>query len=156
MTNRRTGVLVAVVALLVSLPPGALAVQDISVVTNGSLSFGNIVVSGSPGTVAISPTGMRSVSGGVLLGTSAGASPGSLTVLGEPLTSYDIMLPGAALLTGPDDDMIFDNFTSSLGGSGTLNAGGSQTVNFGATLHLKANQGNGAYAGTFSVTVTYE
>jgi hypothetical protein len=156
MTNRRAGVLVAMVAVLVTLAPVALAIQDISVATNGSLSFGNIVVSGSPGTVAISPSGVRNVSGGVLLGTSAGASPGSLTVLGEPLTSYSIMLPGSAVLTGPDDDMVFDNFTSSLGGSGTLNAGGSQAVNFGATLHLKANQGNGAYAGTFSVTVTYE
>lgn len=157
MILQRTGMVIVLVLVTGALVRVAYAqIAAIAIVQTGSLSFGSIVVGGMAGTVAVSPTGVRVAGGGVLLGNSGGAAPASFTVSGEPNTNYSIVLPASAALSGPDQDMTFDDFTTSPDGSGNLGPGGSQTVSVGATLHVNANQGHGAYAGSLSVTVTYE
>ncbi len=50
--------------------------------------------------------------------------------------------------------MTIDTFNHDAGATPTL-AGGSDTFNVGATLHVGATQAAGTYSGTFSVTVNY-
>jgi hypothetical protein len=158
---RRWQIAVRIVAVVVG-AVGALfarsawATLGIFIVQDASLRFGSIVIGAMAGTVTISPAGMRTSTGGALLGQTGGSSAASFTVSGEPNTSYSIALPNSALLSGPDQDMTFDTFTISTAGNGLLGPGGSQVFSVGATLHVNANQAHGAYAGSLPVTVTYE
>jgi hypothetical protein len=157
MTWQRAAACGVMVGLAVGLATAASADPQALVISQtGSLKFGSIVVSAVPGTVSVAPTGERLASGGVLLGNSGGSSPASFSVSGEPNTSYQIVLPASALLTGPDQNMTFDSFTTSTAGTGSLNAGGAQVISVGATLHVNANQGRGSYAGLLPVTVSYD
>jgi hypothetical protein len=158
MTWQRAAACGVMVGLAVGLAASASAdPQALFISQTGSLKFGSIVVGAVPGTVSVAPTGERSASGGVLLGNSGGSSPASFSVSGEPNTAYQIVLPSSAQpMTGPDQNMTFDSFTTSTAGPGSLNAGGTQIISVGATLHVNANQGRGSYAGLLPVTVSYD
>lgn len=140
-------------AALIAREAGALA--DIGLATNGGLGFGQIIVTGTSGTVTVTTTGSRSASGGVALGNGFGVSPATFTVTGEADTAYGITLPSSVTLTGGQGSMVMDTFTSSPSGSGNLGPGRSQAVSVGATLHVGASQPPGSYSGTYAVTVAY-
>jgi hypothetical protein len=50
--------------------------------------------------------------------------------------------------------MTVDNFTSSPSATGTLSAGGTETLNVGATLNVAAAQASGLYTNATGVPVT--
>lgn len=136
----------------------ATVVTAISLTKTADMNFADVVTGATSGTVVLtasaSPT--RSVTGGTLLGNSAGISSATFTVAGDPSATYSITLPASAItLTAGANTMTVDTFTSSPSATGTLSAGGSQTLYTGATLNVGATQANGAYTGTFSVTVAY-
>lgn len=124
----------------------------ISVSESSALSFGSVIRSASAGTVVINTSGTRSVTGGVTaLGGTVSAA--SFAVSGEGSAAYTISFTDGTL-TGPGTSMAVSTFTND--GSGSLSGGGSETVNVGATLSVGANQTEGAYTGTYTVTVNYQ
>jgi hypothetical protein len=133
----------------------ASAEAPIAIVTTGTLGFGQVISGSSAGTVTVTPQGARSADGGTVLGSGLTASAASFTITGEPSTAFGLVLPGSVSLTSGSSSMTVDAFTSTPGGSGTLDGAGSQQVNVGARLHLSPSQPFGSYEGTFNVTVAY-
>lgn len=129
--------------------------------TTRMLDFGDIVAGESNGsTITLSASGARSVtSGSASLGN--GGSAGEFAVSGEPGSTFAIVLPQSALLTedsgGPSPaTMTLIEFTHSLSSPATLSAAGEQSFTVGATLQVAAGQPLGRYAGSYSVTVSYQ
>ncbi|MCJ7603738.1 MAG: DUF4402 domain-containing protein [Desulfobulbaceae bacterium] len=121
-----------------------------------ALAFGKFVA-GSAGAVTVSAGGVRSAGGGVVLVPSGGGSVAQFSVSGDPNVIYDITLPadGIVSLTSGANSMALNTFTSSPNLTGTLSAGGTQSLSVGATLSVGGNQASGSYSGSFDVTVDY-
>ena len=126
----------------------------------GDMDFGS--VSGDSD-VANSSTVVLSTAGAVTASVNAavvpltGAQAATFDVTGAANALYDIVLPSAAVtISNGTDNMTVDTFVGSLGASGTLSAGGTESFNVGATLNIAGNQPTGTYTGTYTVTVTYQ
>jgi len=121
------------------------------------LSFGDVSPGISPGSVTVDLSGFRTSIGGVTLGMSKPTSPAIFQITGTPSRSYSISSPVALYLTdGAGNYMLVNDFTSNPTGSGgLLDAGGSQTLTVGGTLHVGANQPGGAYFGVLAMTIVY-
>jgi hypothetical protein len=119
-----------------------------------TLEFGSVQASASLGTVAISAAGARSVTGGV---TEFGGTlqAASFNVTGEGTSTYSISVADGTLTGSGGADMAVSSFTNDAGATPAL-TGGTDTFNLGGTLSVAANQGDGAYSGTFVVTVDYQ
>jgi len=132
---------------------------SIEVVTD--LNFGNVIASGSSGTVIVTPTGARSRTGGVsfipsMPGT---VSAAQFTINGMPNATYSISIPNVnnVRITNLDNEYMDIRQLSINIGSQTpkLDLDGTQTLYIGATLRVNANQSPGLYTGTTVVTVAY-
>ena len=118
------------------------------------LNFGQVVATGSSGTVTISAGGSLSVTGGAFLGHSTSISAAAFAVSGQTGASYSISTDSSITIDdGSSDSMTVDSFSPSKS-SGTLE-GGVDTFSVGATLNVAANQPVGSYTGSFNVTVAY-
>jgi spore coat protein U-like protein len=133
----------------------ATIVTAISLSKTSDLNFGNVVASGSTGTVVLTAGGARSVTGGASLGNTGSTAAASFTVSGQASATYSITLPSSTTITSGGNSMTVNTFSSSPSGTGALSGGGSQTLNVGATLQVGASQATGSYTGTFDVTVAY-
>jgi hypothetical protein len=132
------------------------ATEAISIRNIQSLSFGSFVA-GSGGSVTVSANGNRTGSGVVLVPSSQSRSA-QFTVSGESGNTYTIQLPGNDFvsLTGPGNDMVVNNFTSTPSGAGgNIPQNGSQVLFVGGVLNVASDQVSGQYSGNFSVTVNY-
>lgn len=130
---------------------------SIAKASGGDLDFGDVLASGTAGTVTVSTAGARTAGGGATLGNADGARQATFTVTGDSGATYAITLPASTTLqVGADTtkQMTVDQFASDPSGTGTLTAG-TQTLNVGARLNVGINQAAGAYTGTFTVTVAY-
>ena len=135
---------------------GARMASSISIQEAADLIFGEVLPGPTPGTVVMSPDGVRSATGGASLGLPGSAGPARFTVDGEAGQAYSILLPETLdLLSGPNR-MVLDAWTSDPGGFGLLNGSGQQTLAVGATLNVAAHQPGGTYTRVFHVTVAYE
>lgn len=144
----------ALLALAASFP--ARAVLPLGVTSNAPLAFGSFA-SGSGGAVTISPGGVRSASGSVVLVPRGAGSAAQLTVSGEPNAFYSLQLPsnGTVILSEPGgQSMAVSNFVGTPT-TGQLGAGGSQLVMIGATLNVGADQAPSNYSGSFQVFLNY-
>jgi uncharacterized protein DUF4402 len=141
----------AALFLVLGLPSAALAQVPISIVTTGTLGFGQVISGLSAGAVTVTPAGGRAASGGTVLGSSTAVSAASFTITGQPSTAYGLVLPGSVTLTSGGRSMTVDEFTSSPAGTGVLDGAGSQQVSLGARLQVSASQQTGSYEGTFNV-----
>ena len=121
------------------------------------LSFGDISPGVLPGKVTVDLSGFRTSVGGVTLGLSTPTSPAIFQISGTPSRVYTVTTPGSLYLEdGAGHYMLVNNFTSNPSGSaGLLDAGGSQTLTVGGTLHVDANQPGGDYVGVLAMTVVY-
>lgn len=96
-------------------------------------------------------------------GAAENAENASFTVAGEPSTAYTITLPadGAVKMVtagggAANKEINVTSFASSPSGTGTIGAGGTQTLFVGATRDaLLAGQTTGSYSGAFTVAVVY-
>ena len=135
----------------------ATIITPITLTKVNNMNFGNILVSGTLGTVVLTPASARSLTGGVSLASTGTVTAASFTVGGDGSNTYAITLPsGATTLTSGANTMTCDTWTSIPSSTGVLSSG-SQTLNVGATLHVAANQATGTYvSGTaFTVSVDY-
>jgi hypothetical protein len=140
----------------------ATVITPIAVTSTGSLAFGKIAASASPGSITISTNGTRSATGGA---TGSGtASAVTFDVTGEATTTYtiDTSATTANLTSGSDtmalalvSDFTGAGATAGAQSNGTLDGTGKQTLHVGGTLTVAANQPAGAYTGTVSVAVAY-
>lgn len=139
----------------------ALVVTPIEITKSADMNFGNVAVSGTAGTVVLTPGGVRSTTLGVVLPATAGTvSAASFDIEGQANYTYSITLPSIPTTItrqSGTETMTVNTFTSSPTPTGTLSALGAQTLNVGATLNVGINQAAGTYvSGTpFTVTVNY-
>jgi hypothetical protein len=169
--------LIAVAAAAIGASGGALAadgtasatgtvVQPIAITPSTNLSFGSFAA-GSSGTVSVSTSGQRAVTGGVVVVGAASASAARFNITGAPSTTYSITHAGTAVLTNTTgtgnetmalskfSDLTAANTTSGNVSAGTLDGTGAQSLYVGGQLTVAANQVPGVYTGTVIATVEY-
>ena len=133
-------------------------IAPITITKTIDMNFGNIAVGNTLGTVKLTPAGVRTSTGGVVLPSLTGTvNAASFNVTGQSGTTYSITLPsGSITLKSGSNTITCDTWSSSPTPNGML-TGGAQTLTVGATLNLTANQSNGSYVSTtpFAVTVNY-
>jgi hypothetical protein len=133
----------------------ATVIAPIAIVGTVDLQFGKFAASGTTGTVVMTPAGVRTATGGVVLSAVAPGAAASYNVTGDTTASYTITLPASAVtITSGANNMTVASFTSTPATTGTLTAG-AQTLTVGGTLSVGASQATGAYTGTYTVTVQY-
>lgn len=132
----------------------ATVITPIAISNTADLAFGNFAAS-TGGTVVIDAAGSRTKTGAVVLSAANAGAAASFDVTGQADATYAISLPSSATITSGANNMTVDTFTSSPSATGTLSAGGAQTVSVGATLTVASAQATGDYTGTFSVSVEY-
>jgi hypothetical protein len=137
----------------------ATIITPITIVKNVDMNFGNVAVSATiAGTAVLAPAGTRTTggAGGVTLpATNGTVAAASFTVSGQGSYTYAITLPASCTITDAGSHtMTVNAFTSSPATTGTLSAGGSQTLTVGATLNIAAAQAAGSYTNAAGVPVT--
>lgn len=147
---------IATLALLAAGARDALA-QRLDLSSVRALDFGRFIA-GSGGTVVITPAGLRSRSGAVVLLNSPGTGQAVLNVSrgSGNKAVVDISLPsnGSTRLTSGANTMAVGSFVSSP--AFTMSIATPATLSIGATLTVAPNQPPGVYSGTFPVTVNYQ
>lgn len=134
--------------------------SSIAIAKSADLRFGSLVASGSAGTAVINAsTGARTVTGGVFAaGATFGAAGFNVLLCGAGgAKRFVVTLPSSAVtLTGSGGGtMTVDTFTQNPTGTIASSTNPPPTpFTVGATLRVGANQTQGTYTGTFSVTVT--
>ena len=136
----------------------ATIITPITIVKTVDMNFGNVAVSASlAGTVVMDPLGVRSTGGGggvTLPATTGTVAAASFTVSGQANYTYAITLPGSCTISSSGNTMTVNGFTSNPATTGTLSAGGTQTLTVGATLNVAAAQASGTYTNATGVPVT--
>lgn len=135
---------------------GATILTPITLSNTAGLEFGEIGISASAGTVAVSTAGVRTSTGGVTLAGLVSPTGASFHVVGAPGSTYTVTLPTSAAIVLGAGAMTLDTFVSSPHTTGTLSGAGADTLVVGATLHVGASQAAGHYAGSFAVTIAYD
>jgi hypothetical protein len=141
-------------------PTTATIVAPISIAKATDMSFGNVAVSSTLGTVVLAPASTRTKTGGITFPATTGTvTAASFTIGGDTNYTFIITLPTTDFtLTKATtlETMIVNAFTSTPSGTGAL-VTGAATVLVGATLNVGASQVAGLYenAAGFSVEVNY-
>ncbi len=143
----------------------AKVLRQLTVTSDRDLNFGTVVSGTASGAVVVSSAGALSScgvtgSGGVCTGTTTSAR---FNISGAGAQIVTVSLPTASFdITNAAGDVIA---VSSLSGSaatvtlsGTFGAAAAGTGSFtvGGSLGMAANQADGDYAGTFTVTANYQ
>ncbi|NRA30903.1 MAG: DUF4402 domain-containing protein [Parvularculaceae bacterium] len=132
----------------------ATILEAITVTKTADLEFANIAPDAvTAGTVAISAAGVRTCD--PVLTCSGTAAAAAFDVTGATGAAFTVTLPAAANITSGGDNMLVDNFTTSLPGNAGTFFGGAANFTLGGTLNVGAAQAAGAYTGSFTVTVEY-
>ncbi|NIJ39168.1 spore coat protein U-like protein [Sphingopyxis panaciterrae] len=143
----------------------AIVLRPLSFFKANDLDFGDIIASGSAGTVRLYPDGSRTKTGGVTL-AGGGGEPARFAGLGTPQRQVNISLGSSTIwITGLGTRMRVRDFeigstpTAILSTSPTRfridSALGNYNFPVGATLEVGANQTPGDYSGTFTITLNY-
>jgi spore coat protein U-like protein len=169
----RLAVLAAIAALAAPTAQAAQAtatasgtvVTPIAIAAVANLAFGSFAA-GAGGTITVSTSGARTVSGVVAFG-SGSTTAARFDISGQASTTYSISHSGTTVLTNSTgvggetmalakhSDLSAANATSGNASSGTLDAGGAQSLYVGGTLTVGAAQVPGVYTGTVIATVEY-
>jgi len=125
-----------------------------SIVKTSDLTFGNILLPGTNGTLVIAPDGTASATGGVLA-PGTGASAAGFSVTGPAGNAYTITLPASSIITDGVTNLTVDAYTHDAGGTPTLDGAGEAAFNVGATVNVTSIATVGTYTGTFEVIADY-
>jgi hypothetical protein len=139
----------------VNVPIHIRIIAPIALSKNQDLDMGLVIPGTTLGTVTLNPsTGAQGTTGGVVYAATTG-QPAQFAVTGAPSHNFSITLGASTItLTGPSGSMNL-SLTSSLGTLSTFSGAGTATLNLGGTLNVAANQAEGDYTGTLTVTVAY-
>lgn len=136
-------------------------IEALTVQENDQLNFGRFSPETNGGNIVISPEGIRSTQGTVIL-ASGPHNPGRFTITGAPDATFTIQLPdGPSVLThqGSSKTMIVEGWVSDppAGIEASTLPDGSRLVSIGAVLNVGPIEDNpvGIYAGTFQLTFSY-
>lgn len=131
----------------------ALVVTPITVFVSGdSLSFGGIVA-GTAGTVTVDFSNNLS-SVGVQTVVPSIHSLAGFGVAGDPNRAYTATIDPSVTMSNGTDSMTA-TLNPKVFNSSILDAGGNGTIIVGGTLTVAGTESNGAYSGTFNVSVDY-
>lgn len=131
-----------------------------------NLHFGSVIRGATAGTVIVSPTGVRTKTGGVTLNGS-GFQAARFAGMGTANQNVDISLGANQIfITGPGAPMRVHTFVIGSTPTATLSTAvqrfrissstGIFTFPVGATLDVGANQTPGTYTGTWTITLNYQ
>lgn len=124
--------------------------RQITVTRTADLNFGTIVTGATADTVVISAAGARTC--GAALVCTGTVSAAAFDIVGTTGSVVTLAAGGPVTLTSGANSM-----TATLAASGaTLTLDGTDAFTVGGTLGVGANQADGVYAGTFTVTVNYQ
>lgn len=130
--------------------------SSMTVRTASSLVFGEISSGAEAGTLALSPAGVRTTTGGVTVNSAVAGTPAAFDVQGDPNATYSISFPAAVIMTnGSPNSMVIEKFISSPETTGVLDTSGQQTLFVGGTLNVNSNQAFGTYTGELTITLDY-
>jgi hypothetical protein len=132
----------------------AVIITPIAITKTTDMSFGNLAVGASGGSIILSTASGRTATGDVSYQAAPAATAAAFDVTGSAGLSYAITLPTTATITSGANSMTINTFVSNPTSPSTLVAG-SNTLLVGATLVVGASQPTGTYTGTFDVTVGY-
>ncbi|MFM9978390.1 MAG: DUF4402 domain-containing protein [Sphingomonadaceae bacterium] len=162
MTNRFTkAALAATVAAATFAANGAQAatatadaraqiLRQITVTKTADLDFATIVTGAAASTVSITPGGVFVC--GVGLTCTGTAAPAAFSILGTTGQVVTLASDATVTLTSGANTM-----TAALAATaGPMTLDGTDSFNVGGVLAVGANQADGAYLGTFTVTVNYQ
>ena len=117
-----------------------------------TLNFGTVAVQGAAGDCIVSPTSVRTATGGVKLVSAAPVAVSAQVRANGPAGSTFALTFTPGSMTGPGTAILVDSFTHS--STLRLDVGGTNTFNVGATAHLNFPQTAGTYTGSFTITAT--
>lgn len=139
----------------VAVPIHIRLIAPLTLSNNADLDMGTVVPGVTAGTVTINPgTGVQTTTGGVVYASASG-TPAQFAVTGAPSHTITISLGGGTTtLIGPAGTMTL-TLSSSVASPTTLSAGGVANFAVGGVVGVAANQPDGNYVGTLSVTVAY-
>ena len=131
---------------------GQAQAQSINITERRTMLFGKVATSSIPGTVVISPSGNKSVTGGVIdLGKNHREAEFRIT--GPDNALVIVTLPTTATVTGGGGSGTLSNFTMNLTNPIDLGRRGRVDISVGATLSLGTNMPGADYSGSFTVYV---
>jgi hypothetical protein len=136
----------------------ATIIAPIAISNTTALAFGNVAVGTLGGNLTVSTAGARTATGDVSYQSVPAATAAAFTVTGSAGLTYAITLPadGTVTITSGANSMAVNTFISNPAvGSNPVLVAGPNALAVGATLVVGASQANGAYTGTFNVTVGY-
>lgn len=134
--------------------------QQIVLNNTRGLDFGRFVA-GTGGTITVSPAGVRSRTGGVVLLNSPSTGQAGFTVgrssNGGSNKAVVISVPanGSIYLSSGANSMAINNFVNNPTNILSVPTGGT-TLSIGATLTVAPNQPAGTYSGSFPMTVNFQ
>ena len=136
-----------------SFTASATIIQPIGITSTANMNFAHIDAQ-QGGAVILTPQNRRYSIGGVVLAEGEDHTAATFIVTGQPGLAYSINVPSHSYtLSNGVEEMILENFTSSLDGGGLL-AEGKQAFNLGATLNIKAGQTPGYYTSPSPMDIT--
>ena len=163
---------ISLIALAVALLPGmamaatstgtgdahAKVVEAVAVTQDSGeeLNFGTMIAPETAQTVTVDSSGSRTASDSSILVTDSSNAPraGGFTITGPTGQSITVTLPNNAQISNGTQTMTISSFTGTNTGSQTIPAGG-LSLDVGGTLAVGADQAQGTYNGTYTITVTY-
>ena len=128
----------------------AVILRPITVTKTADLNYARIVTGAAASTVIVTPAGARTCGVGLTcLGTTTAAAFSVVGTIGSVTT---VTVPATVTLTSGANNM-----TSTLVSSAaTLTLAAANSFSVGGVLAVGASQPDGAYTGTFTVTVDYQ
>jgi len=136
----------------------ATIIQPVTISSESTLAFGNIMANSTTGgVVVVSPSGSSTVAGVVRPGANAGvvsAATFRVSGVGGLLYSVSFASSSITLTDGGSNSMIVNGLTTASANEFSLK-GGSDTLSVGGTLRVNAGQAAANYSGSVQITVAY-
>lgn len=132
-------------------------VNRITLTNTAPLNFGKIAADTAQGTVTVSTAGVRTSTSPSLLIAGTTPTAAAFSVGGTPALGYNISLTNSTItLTHTTDNTKTMSAALTLSKTtGTLSAGGTDSLTVGGALTVGALQAPGTYQGQMTVTVVY-
>ncbi len=131
----------------------ATIITPVTIAKTDDLNFGGIAAGNAAASITIGTSGTFNCGSGVTCYGSHG--PAKFKVNGTAGQSVSVIFDSTMILTASGGRQMSARLT---GSADTLNLSpsGDGAISIGGTLQVGANQGDGAYSGTFSISVDYQ